>query len=52
VPGQRGRRARISVEPGRAIAGPSTFTLYEVGTVKVVDLDGGASRATSPSTAG
>jgi diaminopimelate decarboxylase len=35
----------ISVEPGRAIAGPSTFTLYEVGTVKVIDLDGGASRA-------
>ena len=25
---------RISIEPGRAIAGPSTFTLYEVGTVK------------------
>ncbi|EWS99613.1 diaminopimelate decarboxylase [Intrasporangium oryzae NRRL B-24470] len=36
---------RISIEPGRAIAGPSTFTLYEVGTVKPVDLDGGASRA-------
>ncbi len=36
---------RISVEPGRAIAGPSAFTLYEVGTVKVVGLDGGASRA-------
>ena len=35
---------RISVEPGRAIAGPSTFTLYEVGTVKPVDLDGGAER--------
>ncbi|NUO36077.1 MAG: diaminopimelate decarboxylase, partial [Dermatophilaceae bacterium] len=35
---------RISVEPGRAIAGPSTFTLYEVGTVKPVDLDGGAQR--------
>ncbi len=31
--------------PVRAIAGPSTFTLYEVGTVKVVDLDGGAARA-------
>jgi diaminopimelate decarboxylase len=30
---------RVSVEPGRAIAGPSTFTLYEVGTVKDVDLD-------------
>jgi diaminopimelate decarboxylase len=36
---------RISVEPGRAIAGPSTFTLYEVGTVKVIGLDGTASRA-------
>ncbi len=36
---------RISIEPGRAIAGPSTFTLYEVGTVKTVELDGGASRA-------
>lgn len=35
---------RISIEPGRAIAGPSTFTLYEVGTVKPVDLDGGARR--------
>ncbi len=36
---------RVSIEPGRAIAGPSTFTLYEVGTVKPVRLDGGASRA-------
>jgi diaminopimelate decarboxylase len=27
---------RVSIEPGRAIAGPSTFTLYEVGTVKPV----------------
>jgi diaminopimelate decarboxylase len=35
---------RISVEPGRAIAGPSTFTLYEVGTVKDVVLDGGGVR--------
>jgi diaminopimelate decarboxylase len=35
---------KISVEPGRAIAGPSTFTLYEVGTVKEVLLDGDASR--------
>lgn len=35
---------RISIEPGRAIAGPSTFTLYEVGTVKPVELDGGHSR--------
>ncbi|GAA5027674.1 diaminopimelate decarboxylase [Terrabacter aeriphilus] len=35
---------RISIEPGRAIAGPTTFTLYEVGTVKPVALDGGAER--------
>ena len=35
---------RISTEPGRAIAGPSTFTLYRVGTVKDVGLDGGSSR--------
>ncbi|WP_226344426.1 diaminopimelate decarboxylase [Agilicoccus flavus] len=36
---------RVSLEPGRAIAGPSTFTLYEVGTVKEVELDGGLRRA-------
>ncbi len=35
---------RISIEPGRAIAGPSTFTLYEVGTVKPVRLDGAGVR--------
>ena len=35
---------RISIEPGRAIVGPSTFTLYEVGTVKDVDLGHGAKR--------
>jgi diaminopimelate decarboxylase len=35
---------RISVEPGRAIAGPSTFTLYAVGMVKPVELDGGLVR--------
>jgi diaminopimelate decarboxylase len=35
---------RVSVEPGRAIAGPSTFTLYRVGTVKGVRLDGGGGR--------
>jgi diaminopimelate decarboxylase len=35
---------RVSVEPGRAIAGPSTFTLYRVGTVKDVPLDHGESR--------
>nr|WP_281497115.1 diaminopimelate decarboxylase [Ornithinimicrobium sp. F0845] len=37
-------RPRISVEPGRAIAGPSTFTLYEVGTVKEVRLEDGSTR--------
>ncbi len=35
---------RISIEPGRAIVGPSTFTLYEVGTVKDVEVGGGAKR--------
>ena len=43
-------RPRLTVEPGRAIAGPGTVTLYEVGTVKDVDglrtyvsVDGGMS---------
>ncbi len=35
---------RLAFEPGRAIAGPSTVTLYTVGTVKRVDLDKGNSR--------
>jgi diaminopimelate decarboxylase len=30
---------RIDVEPGRAIAGPGTVTLYEVGTIKDVTVD-------------
>jgi diaminopimelate decarboxylase len=41
---------RLTVEPGRAIVGPGTITLYEVGTVKDVDglrsyvsVDGGMS---------
>jgi len=41
---------RLTVEPGRAIAGPGTVTLYEVGTIKDVDglrsyvsVDGGMS---------
>jgi diaminopimelate decarboxylase len=38
------RTPRLSVEPGRAIAGPSAITVYEVGTVKRVSLDGGAVR--------
>ncbi|MEZ2389272.1 diaminopimelate decarboxylase [bacterium RCC_150] len=33
---------RISIEPGRAIVGPSTFTLYEVGTLKTVRVDSAA----------
>jgi diaminopimelate decarboxylase len=35
---------RIAVEPGRAIVGPGTVTVYEVGTIKDVELDGGARR--------
>lgn len=35
---------RLSVEPGRAIVGPAVCTLYEVGTVKTVQLDAGAER--------
>ncbi|HSE71677.1 MAG TPA: diaminopimelate decarboxylase, partial [Nocardioidaceae bacterium] len=35
---------RLSIEPGRAIVGPSMCTVYEVGTVKVVGLDAGAVR--------
>ena len=41
---------RLAVEPGRSISGPTTVTLYEVGTVKVlpglrtyVSVDGGMS---------
>ncbi|MFL6241266.1 MAG: diaminopimelate decarboxylase [Actinomycetes bacterium] len=41
---------RLAVEPGRAIVGPSTITLYEIGTVKqlpglrtYVSVDGGMS---------
>ena len=35
---------RLSIEPGRAIVGPSMCTVYEVGTVKEVALDGGLQR--------
>jgi diaminopimelate decarboxylase len=35
---------RVSIEPGRAIVGPSMFTLYEVGTVKDVTLENGSHR--------
>jgi diaminopimelate decarboxylase len=34
----------IAVEPGRAIVGPGTVTLYEVGTIKDVQLDAGVIR--------
>ena len=34
----------ISIEPGRNIVGPTTFTLYEVGTVKDVVLEDGQTR--------
>jgi len=44
------RKPKLSIEPGRAIVGPSVFTLYEVGTTKDVDgirtyvsVDGGMS---------
>ena len=35
---------RLSIEPGRAIVGPAVCTVYTVGTVKPVELDGGAVR--------
>ncbi|MPZ84572.1 MAG: diaminopimelate decarboxylase [Actinophytocola sp.] len=35
---------RIAVEPGRAIVGPGTVTLYEVGTIKDVELGHGTAR--------
>ncbi|SEO91432.1 diaminopimelate decarboxylase [Trujillonella endophytica] len=33
---------RLAVEPGRAIAGPGTVTLYEIGTIKPVRLGAGS----------
>ena len=35
---------KISIEPGRTIVGPTMFTLYTVGTTKVVTLDNGSTR--------
>jgi len=35
---------KISIEPGRAIVGPTTTTIYEVGTTKDVTLDDGSTR--------
>ncbi len=51
---------RISIEPGRAIAGSSTFTLYETGTLKTVNVelpgqalaDDGAPGSAAPAEAG
>jgi diaminopimelate decarboxylase len=38
------RVPRVGLEPGRAIVGPSAVTVYEIGTVKQITLDGGAVR--------
>jgi diaminopimelate decarboxylase len=35
---------KISIEPGRAIVGPTTTTIYLVGTTKLVKLDDGSTR--------
>ncbi|MGO1174504.1 MAG: diaminopimelate decarboxylase, partial [Actinomycetaceae bacterium] len=35
---------RVSVEPGRSVVGPAGLTLYRVGTMKDVELDGGGVR--------
>ncbi|MCC2593071.1 diaminopimelate decarboxylase [Tessaracoccus sp. OS52] len=37
-------RPRLSIEPGRAICGPAGVALYEVGTVKVVDIESNKAR--------
>jgi diaminopimelate decarboxylase len=36
----------VAIEPGRAIIGPSTVTLYEVGTTKPVEVSTGSTTAT------
>ncbi|MDO5737019.1 MAG: diaminopimelate decarboxylase [Propionibacteriaceae bacterium] len=38
------KRPQLSIEPGRAICGPAGVAVYEVGTVKVVDIEGGRAR--------
>ena len=38
------RMPRLAFEPGRAIIGPGGVTIYEVGTIKPVELDGGVVR--------
>ncbi len=42
--GDNTRTPRVSIEPGRAIAGPAGITLYAVGTIKDVALGEGFSR--------
>jgi diaminopimelate decarboxylase len=37
-------RPHLSIEPGRAICGPAGVALYRVGTIKLVELEGGKSR--------
>lgn len=37
-------RPQLSIEPGRAICGPAGVAVYEVGTIKVVELEGNRSR--------
>lgn len=37
-------RPKCSIEPGRAICGPAGVAVYEVGTVKIVELEGGRTR--------
>src|SRR5690606_1262938 len=39
-----GELPRFSVEPGRAVGGPTTATVYTVGTVKPVRLEDGRGR--------
>ncbi|GAB3558572.1 diaminopimelate decarboxylase [Spelaeicoccus albus] len=41
------RPPHVSIEPGRAIAGPAMFTLYTVGTIKDVDTGQGIRRYVS-----
>ena len=38
---------KVSIEPGRSIAGPAGLTLYTVGTIKTVELDEGSRRYVS-----
>ncbi|MBG6223604.1 diaminopimelate decarboxylase [Arthrobacter sp. CAN_A2] len=42
---------RISIEPGRAIVGPTTFTLYTTGTTKTVRVDAAADGSGEPAEA-